>query len=68
MTTQQAATDRTETYCEAQTRILQTLDALRTQVLAHGAQAADGQYHWGYIGDLTYIQSQLDQLVHGDNQ
>ena len=66
--TTQTATDREATYYEAQMRILQTLDALRAQVLAHGVQATGGQYHWGYIGDLTHIQSQLDQLVHGDPQ
>jgi hypothetical protein len=66
MTTPTQETARQETYYTKQAAILETLDALRMQVLAHGAQAAEGQYHWGYIGDLTHIQAQLDQLVHGD--
>jgi hypothetical protein len=65
-TTQTSETARQATYYAQQAAILETLDALRTRVLAHGAQAAEGQYHWGYIGDLTHIQAQLDQLVHGD--
>jgi hypothetical protein len=65
-TKQTRETARRETYYAQQAAILETLDALRTRVLAHGAQAAGGQYHWGYIGDLTHIQEQLDKLVHGD--
>ena len=64
MSTQQDATNRQETYYQTQTRILQTLDAVRAKVLAHGAQAAGGQYHWGYIGDLTHIQEALETLLH----
>ncbi len=63
MNTQQQATDRQEIYYEAQARVLQTLDAVRAQVEAHGAKAARGEYHWGYIGDLTHLQEELAQLL-----
>ena len=55
--------ERRETYYAKQVAILQTLEALRTQVMAHGASAAGGQYHWGYIGDLGHMQDELNNLL-----
>ncbi len=63
MTTPYSITDRQAAYYAKQAAILQALDLLRQQVLAHGAKAAAAQYHGGTLDELTAAQRQLAALL-----
>jgi hypothetical protein len=60
--------DRQALYYTKQAEILRSLKELQTLIEAHGVEAASGDYHWGYIGDLTHIHEHLHELVRNDDE
>jgi hypothetical protein len=52
--------EATKKYIETQLEIKAELQKLQTSLDAHNAQAVN--IHWGHVGDMQYILSQLKQL------
>jgi hypothetical protein len=54
---------RQELYSKQQAQALKALDTLRHRILAHGADAADNGYMYGYHSTLDRLTHDIDALL-----